>query len=137
MRALGQNPTHAEVRLSLHLQGVDLCVIQVNSIMAQADVDHNGKLDLSEFIVMMYNNYLETENDLEKEKMEEMKMAFRAFDTDGDGKVSKEELKICLMNFGQKLSDREIELLVKRHDSDKNGFLEFEEFVDLLFNIEQ
>ena len=105
--------------------------------MAQADVDHNGKLDLTEFIVMMYNNYLETEDDLEKEKMEEMKMAFRAFDTDGDGKVSKEELKICLMNFGQRLSDREIELLVKRHDSDKNGFLEFEEFVDLLFNIEQ
>ena len=33
-------------------------------MMAQVDVDHNGKLDLSEFIVMMYNNYLETEDDL-------------------------------------------------------------------------
>ena len=59
MRALGKNPTHAEV----------------NSMMAKVEVDHNGKLDLTEFIVMMYNHNLE--NNMEEENIEEMKMAFR------------------------------------------------------------
>merc|ERR1711915_847357 len=38
LRALGRNPTGAEV----------------NSLMAEADVDHNGKLDLTEFILLMH-----------------------------------------------------------------------------------
>ena len=59
MRALGRNPTHAEV----------------NTMMAKVDVDHNGKLDLTEFIVMMYNHNLE--NNMEEENIEEMRMAFR------------------------------------------------------------
>ena len=29
--------------------------LQVNAIMAEVDVDHNGKMDLAEFIVMMHN----------------------------------------------------------------------------------
>ena len=44
-------------------------------MMAQVDVDHNGKLDLNEFIVMMHNHNLE--NNMEEENIEEMKMAFR------------------------------------------------------------
>ena len=44
-------------------------------MMAMVDVDHNGKLNLTEFIVMMYNHNLE--NNLEEENVEEMEMAFR------------------------------------------------------------
>jgi len=39
LRALGRNPTCDEL----------------NTIMAEVDVDHNGKVDLREFVVMMYN----------------------------------------------------------------------------------
>ena len=48
---------------------------EVNSMMAKVDVDHNGKLDLTEFIVMMYNHNLE--NNMEEENIEEMKMALK------------------------------------------------------------
>ena len=44
-------------------------------MMAKVDVDHIGKLDLTEFIVMMFNHNLE--NNMEEENIEEMKMAFR------------------------------------------------------------
>jgi len=42
LRALGRNPTCDEL----------------NTIMAEVDVDHNGKVDLREFIVMMYNQVI-------------------------------------------------------------------------------
>lgn len=59
LRALGKNPTHAEV----------------NSLMARVDVDHNGKLDLGEFIMMMHNNSLDYNREQEKEQ--DIKLAFR------------------------------------------------------------
>ena len=40
-------------------------------MMAEADVDHNGKLELPEFIVLMHNKLGRTD------QAEEMKMAFR------------------------------------------------------------
>ena len=48
--------------------------------MARADVDHNGKLDLAEFILMMHNNQLEMmdQDDEQVKKMMEMKQAFRS-----------------------------------------------------------
>ena len=46
MRALGNNPTHSEV----------------NQLMARADVDHNGRLDIREFIRMMHNYNTETDD---------------------------------------------------------------------------
>jgi Ca2+-binding EF-hand superfamily protein len=40
------------------------------------------------------------------------------------------------MNFEQDLSDRDIEIMVKRYDEDSDGFLEFQEFVNLLSSIQ-
>ena len=40
------------------------------------------------------------------------------------------------MNFEHDLSDRDIEMMVKRHDEDRDGFLEFQEFVNLLSSIQ-
>ena len=44
--------------------------------MAMVDVDHNGKLDLGEFIMMMFNNSLDYNR--EKEQEQDIKQAFRS-----------------------------------------------------------
>ena len=55
LRTLGCNPTEAEV----------------NTLMASIDVDHNGRIDLLEFVVMMHQTVGRTDT------MEEIRMAFR------------------------------------------------------------
>ena len=44
---------------------------EVNTLMASIDVDHNGKIDLLEFVLMMHNTVGKTDT------MEEIRMAFR------------------------------------------------------------
>ena len=131
LRALGRNPTHAEV----------------NSLMARVDVDHNGKLDLGEFIMMMHNNSIDFNRDLEQEQ--DIKQAFRsehstyyvskylyihcrAFDRKGEGKVAVSDVKIFLRSFGEMFSEPDIEGLIARFDENKNGFFEREEFEKFL-----
>jgi len=110
LRSLGYNPTETEV----------------NTIMAEVEVDHNGKMNLSQFIMLMHNQVGNTDT------MEEMRIAFRAFDTDGDGKISKEEFRVCMLNFGERFLEEDIELMIRLADLDDNGFIDFEEFVRML-----
>lgn len=81
LRAMGNNPTHDEVlHQFLKLKGLSSYPSpQVNHLMARADVDHNGKLDLTEFTLMMYNYRMETrDKDLEEfKRREEIMQAFR------------------------------------------------------------
>jgi CRP-like cAMP-binding protein len=55
--------------------------------------------------------------------------AFNLFDTDGDGSVTREELKHVMETlFNTALSDEEIEGMVTEADSDGDGEVSFEEF---------
>ena len=56
----------------------------------------------------------------------------RAFDTDGDGKISKEEFRVCMLNYGERFLEEDIELMIRLADLDDNGFIDFEEFVRML-----
>ena len=137
MRALGNNPTHSEV----------------NQLMARADVDHNGRLDIREFIRMMHNYNTETDDPeaAHLQRTGEIMQAFRlskivhfleiifiylffrrAFDRRGDGKIAIEDVKLFLRHFGDFCSEPEIERLIVKFDENKNGFFEKEEFINFL-----
>jgi calmodulin len=58
----------------------------------------------------------------------ELKDAFKAFDADGDGTTSKDELKKILAKFGQHLTDAELNAVMAEVDTDGDGEIDFNEF---------
>ena len=50
MRALGRNPTAAEVSFVTLTGHGSQSLLQLNEMIAEVDVDHNGSLDIKEFI---------------------------------------------------------------------------------------
>lgn len=60
-----------------------------------------------------------------------MKLYFvcRVFDRDGNGYISTEELRYVVTTFGEKLTHAEAEELIAMFDKNKDGKLEYEEFV--------
>jgi calcium-dependent protein kinase len=72
---------------------------------------------------------------LAKAKKEELAKVFKSFDRDGDGYLSKEDLKQgYLEDYGKVLSEEEVELMFRSVDSDQSGQIGFSEFVVAAMN---
>eukprot|EP00058_Branchiostoma_floridae_P007765 XP_002593253.1 hypothetical protein BRAFLDRAFT_87234 [Branchiostoma floridae] len=99
MKSLGQNPTQAELQ----------------DMISEVDADGNGTIDFSEFITMMARKMKDTDTE------EEIKEAFRVFDKDGNGFISAAELRHVMANLGEKLSDQEVDEMIREADVDGDG----------------
>jgi len=58
--------------------------------------------------------------------------AFKMFDRDGDGKVSHAEFKAVMSSMVEKLTDQDVEKMMRDADRDGDGFISFDEFKNLL-----
>uniref|UniRef100_A0A0K8SPY3 EF-hand domain-containing protein n=1 Tax=Lygus hesperus TaxID=30085 RepID=A0A0K8SPY3_LYGHE len=110
MRSLGQRPTETELR--------DM----VNGV----DQDGNGSIEFNEFLQMMSKKMKGAEGE------DELREAFRVFDENNDGLISNSELRHVMTNLGEKLSDEEVDDMIKEADIDGDGMVNYEEFVTIL-----
>ena len=74
----------------------------------------------------------EEEGKTSEEKIAAMKEAFYKFDENGDGNITTSELGTVMNNLGKFPSEEELQTMINEVDVDKNGTIEFEEFVTLM-----
>ena len=59
---------------------------------------------------------------------EEIRQAFKVFDKDGNGYISAAELRHVMATLGEKLTDYEVDQMIREADVDGDGQLSYEEF---------
>ncbi|KAK2888304.1 hypothetical protein Q8A73_019752 [Channa argus] len=62
----------------------------------------------------------------------EIREAFKVFDRDGNGFISKQELGMAMRSLGYMPNEVELEVIIQRLDTDGDGQVGFDEFVTLL-----
>jgi calmodulin len=107
MRSLGQNPTASDVQ----------------DMTNEMDCDDNGTITFDDFKALMRRKMLDTEPE------DEIRVAFKVFDNDGDGFISKAELRHVMSNLGERLSDEEIDDMIREAEL---GGATHHEFVNMM-----
>jgi len=110
LRLLGQNPTDAELQ----------------DMINEVDADGSGSIKFPEFLWMMAKKA----SDLAAE--DDIREAFRVFDRDGNGHISKEEMKAVMMNIGETVTDEECQQFILDADLDGDGKINYEEFYNMM-----
>ncbi|VUZ56472.1 unnamed protein product [Hymenolepis diminuta] len=73
-----------------------------------------------------------TGNELSMEEIDELKEAFALFDKDGNGSISRGELKYLMTSLGQNPTRENIKKMIDEVDVDGNGLIDFDEFLKLM-----
>ncbi|XP_071991170.1 myosin light polypeptide 6 isoform X2 [Engystomops pustulosus] len=110
MRALGQNPTNAEV---LKVLG-----------NPKSDELNSKTLGFDQFLPMMQTIAKNKDQGTSEDFVE----GLRVFDKEGNGTVMGSEIRHVLVTLGEKMTEEEVEMLLNGQE-DGNGCINYEDFV--------
>jgi calmodulin len=120
--------TTKELGTIMRSLGQTLSEEELKTIIEEVDHDKSGTIDFQEFLELMA--WKMKEIDIEDELIE----AFKVFDRDGNGLISAHELRFVMSSAGEKLSEEDIEEMIREADENGDGYIDYEEFVRMMMN---
>ncbi|TYI61377.1 hypothetical protein E1A91_D10G168800v1 [Gossypium mustelinum] len=102
---------------------------ELHDMITEFDADGDGAVEFAEFFNLMAKKMKETDAE------EELQEAFKVFDKDQNGYISANELRHVMINLGEKLSDEEVEQMIKEADLDGDGQVNCDDFVKMMTTV--
>ena len=116
----------ADIKSSLTALGYNPTDVELKEMVSILDTNKNGEIDFEEFLGMVSKKMKIGASD------EEIKDTLRVFDKDCNGFISAAELRQALTNLGQKLTEEEVDEMIKEVDFDGDGQIDYAEFLSMM-----
>ena len=122
--------------------GLDPSSDQVKRLFNRVDSDGNGRIDFEEFLKLFLlvnkgkkkkdsDEEMDERPEFDEERRKSLKL-MKIFDTDGDGMLSISEWQNVLSRMGMKCSSKEAKALFRNVDSNGDGKVDLDEFMQYL-----
>lgn len=119
-----------EIHKAMKNMGNDMTLKEVKELIANLDEDGSGEIGFEEFVTFVQRTQVNEQITDE----EEVIRAFKTFDKDGSGYLSCAEFRYILCSLGDRFSQAEADEVFKEADLDKDGRLNYREFVEFWKN---
>ncbi|XP_023230543.1 calcium-binding protein E63-1-like [Centruroides sculpturatus] len=117
-----------EIKFMLDNFGICLTDSTIQHLIQQASGNNDGLIDESEFLAWMASH----QQALMDDETEDLLAAFRVFDRDRNGYITRDELKVAMDLIGEPMSEQQLDDLLELIDVDNDGRINYEEFVKML-----
>ncbi len=98
----------------------------LKDMIKEVDTNKDGKVQFHEFLELMSHKMKDHDSE------EEMLEAFKIFDIDNTGYVTKDDFKVVMNHLGEAMTPDELDEMIKDNDDDGDGQLNFEEFKKMM-----
>lgn len=118
--------TAAELQEGMKKAGFEEIPADLQQIMNDVDADKSGVIDYTEFLAATLDKKMYMQEDI-------VWQAFRVFDKNGDGRISREEIAAVLGDDGVAAqANRDMAELLKEVDANGDGEIDFDEFMQMM-----
>lgn len=124
--------TPGEFKIMLNNLGIDIKYEKAEEIIRIASHSGSNLIDQNDFLSFVKHIQQACPGDGDEDLVSDLKAAFQVFDLDGDGYITKEELKTAMEMIGEAVTDNQLDYVIRLADTDKDGRINYEEFVKLL-----
>ena len=123
--------THDELVAGL---GGEYTANEIDAIFAMGDTDQDGQISFLEFSKIMIPSCQEALNKFWRsfKSVTSVREAFKKFDADNDGQISRQEVMNGASSAGLRISSEEVDTLFILGDKDGNGQIDFSEFAQIM-----
>jgi len=115
-----------ELKVAMQALGFEPTSAEISKMVSDLDIDGNSTVEFPEFVEMMEGKMSE------KDQAEEMRKAFRLYDTDGTGKIRFKDLKRVAGELGEAMGDADLQEIIDEADRDGDGAINQDEFVRVM-----
>ncbi|XP_060015427.1 calmodulin-like [Lagenorhynchus albirostris] len=103
-------------------RGLNPSEAALKGFIARDDADGDGVISSQEFLAVIAKGV--------RVRADDLRTAFHAFDLDGDGHISMDELKQAMAQL--EVSQEELDIMIREADVDWDGQVSYKEFVRVL-----
>ncbi|GFQ98470.1 calcium-binding protein E63-1 [Trichonephila clavata] len=115
-----------EIKCMLEKLGIVLTDTMVGKLIDQASKRGDRLLSEDEFLSWMAHQ------SVQEDVMADLMAAFRVFDKDRNGYITRDELRTAMEMIGEPMSEEQLDLMIRATDIDNDGKINYEEFVRML-----
>ncbi|KAJ8937432.1 hypothetical protein NQ318_000101 [Aromia moschata] len=118
--------TPGEFKIMLNNLGIEIKDDKAEEIIRSASHTGNELIDENDFLSFIKQIQLSAPDLVDEDLTRDLNAAFKVFDLDGDGYITREELKVAMEMIGENITEEQLTQVIVMADTDHDGRINYE-----------